>query len=118
MDGGWCPSVALHFVQLQAENLHGCGFSAAQGIEAEFGRKADKLERIARFLRSKNAPKFPDNRQLKTDNRQLTTDCGGLTKKTELDKVLRKINAMPMKCLGFRTPYEVLSRHTGVALAG
>jgi hypothetical protein len=28
----------------------------AQGIEAEFGRKADKLERIARFLRSKNAP--------------------------------------------------------------
>ena len=42
----------------------------------------------------------------------------GLTKKTELDKVLRKINAMPMKCLGFRTPYEVLSRHSGVALAG
>jgi hypothetical protein len=30
----------------------------AQGIEAEFGRKADKLERIARFLRSKNAPDF------------------------------------------------------------
>jgi hypothetical protein len=28
----------------------------AQGIEAEFGRKAAKLERIARFLRSKNAP--------------------------------------------------------------
>jgi hypothetical protein len=31
---------------------------SAQGIEAEFGRKAAKLERIARFLRSKNAPKF------------------------------------------------------------
>jgi hypothetical protein len=30
----------------------------AQGIEAEFGRKAAKLERIARFLRSKNAPDF------------------------------------------------------------
>ena len=42
----------------------------------------------------------------------------GLTKKTELDKVLRKINAMPMKCLGFRTPYEVLSCHSGVVLAG
>jgi hypothetical protein len=27
-------------------------------IEAEFGREADKLERIARFLRGKNAPKF------------------------------------------------------------
>jgi hypothetical protein len=27
-------------------------------IEAEFGRNAAKLERIARFLRSKNAPKF------------------------------------------------------------
>ncbi|MDR2553494.1 MAG: hypothetical protein LBD31_10080, partial [Treponema sp.] len=42
----------------------------------------------------------------------------GLTKKTELDKAPRKINAMPVKCLGFRTPYEALSRHIGVALAG
>jgi hypothetical protein len=48
--------------------MAGGHFCAAQGIEAEFGRKADKLERIARFLRSKNAPKFPDNRQLKTEN--------------------------------------------------
>jgi hypothetical protein len=31
-------------------------YGRAQGIEAEFGRKAAKLERIARFLRSKNAP--------------------------------------------------------------
>jgi IS30 family transposase len=42
----------------------------------------------------------------------------GLTKKSECDSVLRKINAMPMKCLGFRTPYEVLNRYAGVALAG
>jgi hypothetical protein len=33
-------------------------YGRAQGIEAEFGRKAAKLERIARFLRSKNAPNF------------------------------------------------------------
>jgi len=42
----------------------------------------------------------------------------GLTKKSECDIVLRKINAMPMKCLGFRTPYEVFSHYAGVALAG
>jgi hypothetical protein len=38
--------------------MAGGHFCAAQGIEAEFGRFAAKLERIARFLRSKNAPKF------------------------------------------------------------
>jgi len=42
----------------------------------------------------------------------------GLTKKRECDIVLNKINAMPMKCLGFRTPYEILSRYAGVALTG
>jgi hypothetical protein len=35
MDAAWCPSVALHFVQRQAENPHGCGFSAAQAMEVE-----------------------------------------------------------------------------------
>jgi hypothetical protein len=33
-------------------------YGRAQGIEAEFGRKSAKLERIARFLRSKNAPQL------------------------------------------------------------
>ena len=34
----------------------------AQGIAAEFGSAADELERKARFLRSKNAPEFLENR--------------------------------------------------------
>jgi IS30 family transposase len=41
----------------------------------------------------------------------------GLTKQHELDKVVNKINAMPMKCLGFKTPSEVFAQLTGVALA-
>jgi CheY-like chemotaxis protein len=41
-----------------------------------------------------------------------------LTKKTEPDKVFDKNNVMPMKRLGFCTPYEVRSRQRGVALAG
>jgi hypothetical protein len=52
MDGGWLPSVALHFVQRQAENPHGCGFSAAQGLSAPMlaAETPQALERIARFL--------------------------------------------------------------------
>jgi IS30 family transposase len=42
----------------------------------------------------------------------------GLTKKAECDRMIIKINAMPMKCLGFCTPYEVLIRYAGVALTG
>jgi IS30 family transposase len=32
-----------------------------------------------------------------------------LTTQKSIDKVVSKINAMPMKCLGFKTPAEVLS---------
>jgi hypothetical protein len=36
MDGGWLPKFVVWFCQTtKAENPHGCGFSAAQGIEAE-----------------------------------------------------------------------------------
>jgi hypothetical protein len=35
MDAGWLPIVELRKAQLQAKNPHGCGFLAAQGIEAE-----------------------------------------------------------------------------------
>jgi IS30 family transposase len=41
-----------------------------------------------------------------------------LTKKGDLNKIVSRINSMPMKCLGYKTPYEVLSRYYGVALAG
>lgn len=41
-----------------------------------------------------------------------------LTSQEELDKVICKINSMPMKCLAFRTPYESFGRHLCVALAG
>jgi IS30 family transposase len=36
----------------------------------------------------------------------------------EIDKVVSKINATPMKCLGFKTPAEVFTKCGGVALAG
>ena len=40
-----------------------------------------------------------------------------LTTQKEIDRVVRRINSMPMKCHGFRTPNEVFSRYGGVALA-
>jgi IS30 family transposase len=40
-----------------------------------------------------------------------------LTTQKKTDKVVSKINAMPMKCLGFKTPAEVFAKCAGVALA-
>jgi hypothetical protein len=47
----------------------------------------------------------------KKHNRSLTTRKG-------IDKVARKINEMPMKCLGYKTPADVFAKCGGVALAG
>ncbi|MDR2501330.1 MAG: IS30 family transposase [Treponema sp.] len=41
-----------------------------------------------------------------------------LTAQKKIDIVVRKINATPMKCLGFKTPSEVFAKCGGVALAG
>jgi IS30 family transposase len=41
-----------------------------------------------------------------------------LTAQKEIDKEVRKVNAMPMKCLGYRTPAEVFAECGGVALVG
>jgi IS30 family transposase len=41
-----------------------------------------------------------------------------LTTQKEIDIVVNKINATPMKCLGFKTPAEVFAKCAGVALAG
>jgi IS30 family transposase len=35
-----------------------------------------------------------------------------------IDKVARKINAMPMKCLGYKTSAEVFAECVGIALVG
>jgi hypothetical protein len=43
------------YAKRHKQKRHGWRFCAAQGIEAEFGRKAAKLERIARFLAQKSA---------------------------------------------------------------
>jgi IS30 family transposase len=40
-----------------------------------------------------------------------------LTTQKEIDRVVRKINTTPMKCLGFKTPAEVFAKCGGVALA-
>jgi IS30 family transposase len=40
-----------------------------------------------------------------------------LTTQKSIDKVVSKINATPMKCLGFKTPAEVFAKCGGVALA-
>jgi IS30 family transposase len=40
-----------------------------------------------------------------------------LTTQKSIDKVASKINATPMKCLGFKTPAEVFAICAGVALA-
>jgi IS30 family transposase len=40
-----------------------------------------------------------------------------LTTQKSIDKVVRRINATPMKCLGFKTPAEVFAKCGGVALA-
>jgi IS30 family transposase len=40
-----------------------------------------------------------------------------LTTQKRIDKVVSKINATPMKCLGFKTPAEVFAECGGVALA-
>jgi IS30 family transposase len=42
----------------------------------------------------------------------------GLTTEKKIDKIVNKINAMLMKCLGFRTPAEVFAKCGGVAFAG
>jgi IS30 family transposase len=39
-----------------------------------------------------------------------------LTTQKQIDKVIRNINSTPMKCLGYKTPYEVFANLTGVAL--
>jgi IS30 family transposase len=39
-----------------------------------------------------------------------------LTHQTEIDKVVAKINATPMQCLGFKMPAEVVANYTRVAL--
>jgi IS30 family transposase len=41
-----------------------------------------------------------------------------LTEQKGIDKVVRKINAIPMKCLGYKTPAEVFAECGGVALVG
>jgi IS30 family transposase len=41
-----------------------------------------------------------------------------LTTQKKIDKVVSKINATPMKCLGFKTPAEVFAKCGGVALTG
>jgi IS30 family transposase len=40
-----------------------------------------------------------------------------LTTRKSIDKAVRKINATPVKCLGFKTPAEVFAKCGGVALA-
>jgi IS30 family transposase len=40
-----------------------------------------------------------------------------LTTQKKIDKVVSKINATPMKCLGYKTPVEVFAKCGGVALA-
>jgi IS30 family transposase len=40
-----------------------------------------------------------------------------LTTQKKIDKVVNRINATPMKCLGFKTPAEVFAKCGGVALA-
>jgi IS30 family transposase len=39
-----------------------------------------------------------------------------LTTQKELDKVVRRINATPMKRLGYKTPAQVFAKYAGVAL--
>jgi IS30 family transposase len=41
-----------------------------------------------------------------------------LTTQKKLDKVINRINATPMKCLGYKTPAEVFAKCGGVALVG
>jgi IS30 family transposase len=41
-----------------------------------------------------------------------------LTTQKGIDKVVRKINERPMKCLGYKTPAEVFAECGGVTLAG
>jgi IS30 family transposase len=36
----------------------------------------------------------------------------------KIDKVVSRINAMPMKCLGYKIPAEVFAKCGGVALTG
>jgi IS30 family transposase len=39
-----------------------------------------------------------------------------LTEQKGIEKEVRKINGMPMKCLGYKTPAEVFTEYGGVAL--
>jgi IS30 family transposase len=41
-----------------------------------------------------------------------------LTTQKKIDRVVSKINATPMKCLGYKTPAEVFVKCGGVVLAG
>jgi IS30 family transposase len=41
-----------------------------------------------------------------------------LTTQKKIDKVVSKINATPMKYLGYKTPAEVFAECGGIALAG
>jgi IS30 family transposase len=41
-----------------------------------------------------------------------------LTEQEGIEKEVRKINGMPMKCLGYKPPAEVFAECGGVALAG
>jgi IS30 family transposase len=41
-----------------------------------------------------------------------------LTGQKEINRIVRRINSTPMKCLGYRTPAEVFAKCAGVALAG
>jgi IS30 family transposase len=41
-----------------------------------------------------------------------------LTNQKQIDRVIRKINSTPMKCLDYRTPAEVFAKLAGVAFAG
>jgi IS30 family transposase len=41
-----------------------------------------------------------------------------LTEQKEIEKEVRKINEMRMKCLGYKTPAEVFGECGGVALVG
>jgi IS30 family transposase len=41
-----------------------------------------------------------------------------LTTQKKVDRIIRKINARPMRCLGFNLPDEVFAKCIGVALAG
>jgi IS30 family transposase len=40
-----------------------------------------------------------------------------LTSQKEINRIVKRINSTPMKCLGYKTPAEVFAKSAGVALA-